>query len=132
MDVVAVHRILARAGVVLMLLLSVGIPTSWSQAPSPPRSASLDEAATELALVRPRLFAPCSLRRHYPEQVRGVPGRTRFSGILPPRRQGRVYQRGIAAAGRVPFHLAGVGCYLVDSAREISIQLGPRFSFAVL
>src|SRR3989440_6288713 len=71
------------------------------------------KTAAPLSRVRPRLFAPCSLRRHYPEQVRGVPGRTRFSGILPPRRQGRVYQRGIAAAGRVPFDLAGGGRYLV-------------------
>src|SRR5262249_46409820 len=31
--------------------------------------------------------APCSLRWDYPDQVRGVPGRTRFSGILPPRRR---------------------------------------------
>src|SRR5262249_57342676 len=42
--------------------------------------------------VRPYLRPPpCSLRRHYPDQVRGVPGRTRFSGILPPRRRGEVY-----------------------------------------
>ena len=34
---------------------------------------------------------PCSLRWHYPDQVRGVPGRTRFSGILPPRRTLQVY-----------------------------------------
>src|SRR6266581_4029991 len=34
-----------------------------------------------------------SLRWNYPVQVRGVPGRTRFSGILPPRRQGGVYHR---------------------------------------
>src|SRR6267142_3954622 len=46
--------------------------------------------------VRPRsLPPPCSLRRHYPDQVRGVPGRTRFSGILPPRRRGGVYTRAL-------------------------------------
>src|SRR3989442_744588 len=44
--------------------------------------------------VRPWL-SPCSLRWDYPDQVRGVPGRTRFSGILPPRRQGGVYHRGL-------------------------------------
>src|SRR4030095_11767826 len=38
--------------------------------------------------VRSRLItlAPRSLRWDYPDQVRGVPGRTRFSGNLPPRR----------------------------------------------
>ncbi len=33
------------------------------------------------------MSTPCSLRWNYPDQVRGVPGRTRFSGILPPRRR---------------------------------------------
>src|SRR6266513_3707080 len=33
-----------------------------------------------------RSLPSCSLRWDYPDQVRGVPGRTRFSGILPPRR----------------------------------------------
>src|SRR5436309_10057083 len=42
--------------------------------------------------VRPLESLPsCSLRWDYPDQVRGVPGRTRFSGFLPPRRQGEVY-----------------------------------------
>src|SRR2546421_1979099 len=63
------------------------------------------KTAAPLSRVRPRRFAPCSLRRHYPDQVRGVPGRTRFSGILPPRRQ-REYTPGL-------FDLAGGGCYLV-------------------
>src|SRR2546425_4238783 len=44
--------------------------------------------------VRPSVRPPpCSLRRHYPDQVRGVPGRTRFSGFLPPRRREEVYTR---------------------------------------
>src|SRR5215813_4497505 len=64
-----------------------------------------------LSRVRPRLFTPCSLRRHYPEQVRGVPGRTRFSGILPPRRQGEVYQR--ARQESCAVDLPRGGCYLV-------------------
>src|SRR5205085_5031987 len=55
--------------------------------------------------VRPRLFASCSLRPHYRDQVRGVPGRTRFSGILPPRRQ-REYTP-------APFDFTAAGCYLV-------------------
>src|SRR2546425_5018511 len=46
-----------------------------------------------------RLSASCSLRWNYPDQVRGVPGRTRFSGILPPRRQGGVYHRAGGAPG---------------------------------
>src|SRR5262245_9438617 len=33
------------------------------------------------------ILTPRSLRWNYPEQVRGVPGRTRFSGNLPPRRK---------------------------------------------
>src|SRR5262249_13657496 len=37
--------------------------------------------------------SPCSLRWNYPGQVRGVPGRTRFSGFLPPRRLAEVYIR---------------------------------------
>src|SRR5262245_32066521 len=38
----------------------------------------------------------CSLRWDYPDQVRGVPGRTRFSGILPPRRTREVYTWGLS------------------------------------
>src|SRR5213078_2104479 len=65
--------------------------------------------------VRPRLFASCSLRPHYRDQVRGVPGRTRFSGILPPRRQGEYTP--------APFDLTGAGCYLVrHSSRPPSTE----------
>src|SRR5262249_5055580 len=47
----------------------------------------INKTAASPRRVRPLSFPPCSLRWHYPVQVRGVPGRTRFSGILPPRRQ---------------------------------------------
>src|SRR5215813_7028323 len=46
----------------------------------------INKTAASLRRVRP-FSSPCSLRWNYPDQVRGVPGRTRFSGILPPRRQ---------------------------------------------
>src|SRR3990172_4533879 len=46
--------------------------------------------------------SPCSLRWDYPEQVRGVPGRTRFSGILPPRRQSEYTTAGPRARRRPP------------------------------
>src|SRR5215470_11622382 len=49
----------------------------------------INKTAASPRRVRPFHRSPCSLRWHYPVQVRGVPGRTRFSGILPPRRQGR-------------------------------------------
>src|SRR6266436_1736224 len=42
----------------------------------------------------------CSLRWDYPDQVRGVPGRTRFSGILPPRRTSEVYSGSRAPSTR--------------------------------
>src|SRR5690349_21550005 len=47
----------------------------------------INKTAASPRWVRPFYGSPCSLRWNYPVQVRGVPGRTRFSGNLPPRRQ---------------------------------------------
>src|SRR5262249_57180345 len=44
---------------------------------------------------------PGALRWHYPVQVRGVPGRTRFSGILPPRRHAEYTTAGASAQASV-------------------------------
>src|SRR5215475_2662649 len=64
----------------------------------------INKTAASPRRVRPLSLPPCSLRWHYPVQVRGVPGRTRFSGILPPRRQAGVYHREKRGAGSLREH----------------------------
>src|SRR5262245_65696152 len=63
-----------------------------------------------------------SLRWNYPEQVRGVPGRTRFSGDLPPRRRFGVYTLELAGerVGRRNGGLADVA--LADIGRRAAAQ----------
>src|SRR4029450_4340891 len=50
---------------------------------------------------------PCSLRGNSPDQGRGVPGRTRFSGILPPRRRGEYTPAVAHTASPIAFIASG-------------------------
>src|SRR5207302_10945800 len=70
-------------------------------------------------------LTPCSLRWNYPVQVRGVPGRTRFSGNLPPRRQGGVYHRGVKPARAAQASVSWRPGLAITRGSAPSTQLAP-------
>src|SRR2546425_1456049 len=84
-----------------------------------------------LSRVRPLQSLPsCPLRWDYPDQVRGVPGRTRFSGILPPRRRTEYTTAGhrTTATASISMSMPSMANRLI-SIRVLAGLLAPKYSW---